>query len=94
MDMAGRGSWWVCLPAERAASSRFAAVRRIIIDIASMEPDAAPMSDPFDGAGDPYKGSTYRGWIIVAIVCIVVIVLLWLAYGEALDLLPAGNPAS
>ena len=50
------------------------------------------MSDPFDGAGEPYKGSTYRGWILVAIVCIVVIVLLWLAYGEALDLLPAGTP--
>ncbi len=49
------------------------------------------MSDPFDGAGEPYKGSTYRGWILVAIVVVVVVVLLWLAYGEALDLLPAGT---
>ena len=48
------------------------------------------MSDPFDGAGEPYKGSTYRGWIVVAIV----IVLLWLAYGEALGRLLAGTPDS
>ncbi len=52
------------------------------------------MSDPFDGAGEPYKGSTYRGWILVAIVIVVVIVLLWLAYGEALDLLSAGKSDS
>jgi hypothetical protein len=56
--------------------------------------DAAPMSDPFDGAGEPYKGSTYRGWILVAIVVVVVIVLLWLAYGEALGRLLAGTPDS
>jgi hypothetical protein len=52
------------------------------------------MSDSFDGAGEPYKGSTYRGWILVAIVSIVVIVLLWLAFGEALELVPAGTPTS
>ena len=67
-------------------------MQRITIDIAPMALDAAPMSDPFDGAGEPYKGSTYRGWILVAIVIVVVVVLLWLAYGEALDLLPAGTP--
>jgi hypothetical protein len=50
------------------------------------------MPSPFDGAGDPYRGPSYRGWILVAIISIVVIALLWLAYGEALDLLPAGVP--
>jgi hypothetical protein len=49
---------------------------------------------PFDGAGDPYRGSSYRGWILVGIVCIVVIALLWIAYGEALDLLPPSVPTS
>lgn len=52
------------------------------------------MSDPFDGAGEPYKGSTYRGWILVAIVVVVVVVLLWLAFGEALELVPAGTSDS
>jgi hypothetical protein len=52
------------------------------------------MPSPFDGAGDPYRGGSYRGWIIVAVVCVVVIVLLWLAYGEALDLVPPGVPES
>jgi hypothetical protein len=52
------------------------------------------MSNPFDGAGEPYRGSSYRGWILVAIVSVAVIALLWLAYSEGLDLLPAGTPAS
>ncbi len=51
------------------------------------------MPSSFDGAGDPYRGSSYRGWILVAIVCVVVIALLWLAYGEALDMVPPGVPA-
>jgi hypothetical protein len=50
------------------------------------------MPSSFDGAGDPYRGSSYRGWIMVAIVCLVVIALLWLAYGEALDMVPPGVP--
>jgi hypothetical protein len=50
------------------------------------------MNSPFDGAGKPHKGSTYRGWILVLIVCLTVIALLWIAYGEALDLLPPGVP--
>lgn len=52
------------------------------------------MSDPFDGAGEPYRGGTYRGWILVAIISVVVIGLLWLASGAGLDFLPAGSPAS
>ncbi|HEX2470046.1 MAG TPA: hypothetical protein VHK05_05610 [Candidatus Limnocylindrales bacterium] len=52
------------------------------------------MPDPFDGAGKPYRGSSYRGWILVLIVSLVVIVLLWLAFGAALDLVPAGTPTS
>jgi hypothetical protein len=50
------------------------------------------MRNSFDGAGKPYRGSSYRGWILVLIVSVVVIALLWLAYGEALDLLPPGTP--
>jgi hypothetical protein len=50
------------------------------------------MPSPFDGAGDPYRGSRYRGWIVVAVVCVIVIALLWIAYGEALDLLPPTVP--
>ena len=52
------------------------------------------MPDPFDGAGKPYRGSSYRGWILVLILCLVAIVLVWLAYGAALDLVPAGTPTS
>jgi hypothetical protein len=52
------------------------------------------MPSPFDGAGDPYRGGSYRGWIIVAVVSIIAIALLWLAYSEALDMLPPGVPAS
>jgi hypothetical protein len=80
-------------PATRSGV-RVAGAHRKPIDIASSAHDAAPMSDSFDGAGEPYKGSTYRGWILVAIVSIVVIVLLWLAFGEALELVPAGTPTS
>jgi hypothetical protein len=52
------------------------------------------MPDSFDGAGKPYRGSSYRGWIAVMIVSIVVIVLLWHAYAEALEMLPAGTAPS
>jgi hypothetical protein len=52
------------------------------------------MPDPFDGAGKPYRGSSYRGWIVVLIFSIVVIVLLWLAYAAALDVVPPGTPTS
>jgi hypothetical protein len=51
------------------------------------------MPDPFDGAGKPYRGSSYRGWIAVLIVSVVVIALLWHAYAEALELLPPGTPS-
>ena len=50
------------------------------------------MPDSFDGAGKPYRGSTFRGWILVAVVSVAVIVLLWLAYAAALDVVPAGTP--
>jgi hypothetical protein len=52
------------------------------------------MQSPFDGAGKPYRGSSFRGWLLVLIVCLTVIALLWLAYGEALELVPPGTPTS
>lgn len=52
------------------------------------------MPSSFDGAGDPYRGSSFRAWIIVGIVCLVVIgALLWLGY-EALDMIPPGVPTN
>lgn len=48
------------------------------------------MSNPFDGAGEPYRGPGFRGPIIVLVVSLVVIAVLWIAYGEALDLIPSG----
>jgi hypothetical protein len=50
------------------------------------------MRNSFDGAGKSNGGSSFRGWILVLIVSLVVIALLWLAYSEALDLLPPGTP--
>jgi hypothetical protein len=47
------------------------------------------MQSPFDGAGDPYRGSSPNGWLVAGIVCIVVIAMLWLAFSGALELLPA-----
>lgn len=52
------------------------------------------MPDSFDGAGKPYRGSSYRGWLLVLIVSIAVIVLLWHLYAEALEMLPAGTAPS
>jgi hypothetical protein len=52
------------------------------------------MPSPFDGAGDPYRGSSFRGWIMVAVVFLIVVALLWLAYADALDHLPPGTPPS
>ncbi len=52
------------------------------------------MPNSFDGAGDPYRGSSYRGWILVALVVIVAVALLWMAYAAALDEIPASVPAS
>ena len=52
----------------------------------------ARVRSSFDGAGDPYRGSSYRGWIVVGIVCIIVIAAIWFAFSEALDMLPAGTP--
>lgn len=49
------------------------------------------MQSPFDGAGKPYRGSRFRGWLLAAIVCIVVIAIIWLAYTAAVDLLPPGT---
>jgi hypothetical protein len=46
------------------------------------------LSDPFDGAGDPYRGPRFRGPIIVAIVCIIAVALIWLAFSAALEVLP------
>jgi hypothetical protein len=63
------------------------------IDFVSERSDASIVSDSFDGAGKPYRGSSFRGWIVVLIVSIVVIVLLWHAYAEALDMLPPGTPS-
>lgn len=57
---------------------------------ASRDHDAARMSNPFDGAGEPYRGPGFRGPIIVLVVSLVVIAVLWIAYGEALDLIPSG----
>jgi hypothetical protein len=52
------------------------------------------MPSPFDGAGDPYRGGSYRGWIIAGVITLVVIVLLWVAFTEVLDQLPPGVPAN
>jgi hypothetical protein len=52
------------------------------------------VQDPFDGAGKPNPGSSYRGWVLVALISLVIIAALWLAYGEALDLWPPGTPPS
>ena len=52
------------------------------------------MPNSFDGAGDPYRGSSYRGWIMVAVVIVVAVALVWIAYGEALDVLPSSVPPS
>ena len=49
------------------------------------------MPSPFDGAGKPYKGPRFRGWIIAGIVCIVVIGIIWLAFSQALIVLPEGT---
>jgi hypothetical protein len=49
------------------------------------------MPSPFDGAGEPYRGSRFRGWIVVGIVCLVVIAIIWLAYSAAVDMLPPGT---
>jgi hypothetical protein len=56
--------------------------------------ESPAMSSPFDGAGEPYRGASYRGWIIVAIVIVVGLAILWIAYGEALEYLPPGTPPS
>jgi hypothetical protein len=49
------------------------------------------MPSPFDGAGEPYRGSRFRGWLIVGIVCIVVIAIIWYAFSQALIVLPEGT---
>ena len=49
------------------------------------------MPSPFDGAGEPYRGSRFRGWIVVGIACIVVIAIIWFAYAAAVDMLPPGT---
>jgi hypothetical protein len=49
------------------------------------------MPSSFDGAGEPYRGSRFRGWLIVLIVCIVAIAIIWLAYSAAVDMLPPGT---
>jgi hypothetical protein len=52
------------------------------------------MPSSFDGAGEPHRGSSFRGWIIVAVVAVIVIAVLWIAYTDALALLPPGTPDS
>jgi hypothetical protein len=56
--------------------------------------DARHMPDPFDGAGKPHRGSSYRGWFLVLVVSVVLIALLWLAYAPALDVVPPRTPSS
>ncbi len=59
------------------------------LDDVPLDVECAAMPDSFDGAGDPYRGSSYRGWMMVAIVIVVAVAVLWIAYGEALDVLPS-----
>lgn len=49
------------------------------------------MPNSFDGAGEPYRGPRFRGPIIVAVVCIVVIAIIWFVYTGAVDMLPPGT---
>lgn len=42
----------------------------------------------FDGAGKPYKGASYRGLLIVLVVCLVAVGVIWLAYSAALNVDP------
>jgi hypothetical protein len=46
------------------------------------------MQSGFDGAGKPYRGSRFRGWLIVLVVVIVALALIWLGYSAALAMLP------
>jgi hypothetical protein len=39
----------------------------------------------FDGAGKPYKGSGFRGPLIVLVVALVAVALIWLAFSSALS---------
>lgn len=43
------------------------------------------MSSPFDGAGPPYKGSSFRGPIISLIVVIVAVAVIWYAFSLVVD---------
>jgi hypothetical protein len=40
------------------------------------------MSSPFDGAGQPDRGPSWRGPIIVLVVSVLVIALFWYVYSE------------
>ena len=43
------------------------------------------MSDPFDGAGEPYKQSSYRALILLIIAVIIGMIVLGLFIGGAFD---------
>ena len=46
------------------------------------------MPDPFDGTGKPYQGASYKGLLTVLVVSIALICVLWILYGQALDMIP------
>jgi hypothetical protein len=46
------------------------------------------VSDPFDGAGKPYRGASYRGLILVLVLSLLAISVLWILYGQVVHLVP------
>jgi hypothetical protein len=46
----------------------------------------------FDGAGKPYKGSSYKAGVVIVIVVVVAIALSWLVVSAALDTVSDTNP--
>jgi hypothetical protein len=50
------------------------------------------MSAPFDGTGRPYRGSSARGWIVVAMVIVVILAVIWASYSDALSIFDTAPP--
>ena len=46
------------------------------------------MPDPFDGTGKPYQGASYKGLLTILVVSIAVIAILWILYGQVIDVVP------